>query len=155
MKKKELMTLNPLEFTPYLKQIARQDKPVPSDHWGTDKKYKYGRYLRVKEEKGYLIISVFLAQFVRAGAKYPVYVVYIDKKLMILSHLRQIPENGGSPCCGILTGQDICMIQEHTSAGEMKNWSADIWGRKQVIMKIWVTIRKGYESGSWLPAIKK
>lgn len=80
MKKKELMTLNPPEFTPYLKQIAKQDQPVPSDHWGTNKKYKYGRYLRVKEEKGYLIISVFLAQFVRAGAKYPVYVVYIDKR---------------------------------------------------------------------------
>ena len=51
MKKKELMTLNPPEFTPYLKQIAKQDQPVPSDHWGTNKKYKYGRYLRVKEEK--------------------------------------------------------------------------------------------------------
>jgi len=69
MKKKELMTLNPPEFTPYLKRIAKQDQPVPSDHWRTNKKYKYGRYLRVKEEKGYLIISVFLAQFVRAGAK--------------------------------------------------------------------------------------
>ncbi len=80
MKKKELVTIAPPEFTPYLKQIAKKDEPVKSKHWGTDKKYKYGRYLRAKEEKGYLVISVFLAQFVRAGAKHPVYVVYIDKK---------------------------------------------------------------------------
>ena len=72
MKKKELMTIAPLEFTPYLMRIAKKDKPVKSNHWIMDKKYKYGRYLRVKEEKGYLVISIFLAQFVRAGAKQPV-----------------------------------------------------------------------------------
>ena len=69
-----------MEVTPYLEEIAKKDEPVKTQHWGTDKKYKYGRCLRVKEEKGYLVISVFLAQFVRAGARYPVYVVYIDRQ---------------------------------------------------------------------------
>lgn len=81
MKKKELMTISPPGLTPYLKRIARKDEPVRSQHWRTDRKYRYGRYLRVKEEKGYLVVSVFLGQFVRAGAKHPAYVVYIDKKV--------------------------------------------------------------------------
>lgn len=80
MKKKELMKIDPPEFTPYLKRIAKKDGPVKSQYWGADKNYKYGKYLRVKEEKGYLVVSVFLAQFVRAGAKHPVYVLYIDKR---------------------------------------------------------------------------
>ncbi|EOS72119.1 MAG: hypothetical protein HFG77_07600 [Hungatella sp.] len=79
MKKKELMTIAPLKLTSYLMKVAKKDEPVKQQHWKTDKNYKYGRYLRVKEEKGYLVISVFLTQFVRAGARHPFYVVYIDK----------------------------------------------------------------------------
>ena len=80
MKKKELMTLVPPEMTPDLMEIASQDTPVQSQHWASDKEYKYGRYFLAKKEKGYLIVSVFLAQYVRAGAKHPAYVVYFDKK---------------------------------------------------------------------------
>lgn len=80
MKKKELMALVPPEMTPYLRKKARQDTPVKSQYWASDKKYKYGRYFLAKKEKGYLIVSVFLAEYVRAGAKHPTYVVYFDKK---------------------------------------------------------------------------
>ena len=45
MKKKELMKIDPPEFTPYLKRIAKKDGPVKSQYWGADKNYKYGKYL--------------------------------------------------------------------------------------------------------------
>ena len=60
MKKKELMTIAPPKLTSYLMKAAKKDEPVKTQHWKADKNYKYGRYLRVKEEKGYLVISVFL-----------------------------------------------------------------------------------------------
>lgn len=80
MKKKELMTLVPPEMSAYLKEIAMNDTPAKLKYLDSYKKYKYGRYLRAKTEKGYLIVSVFLAEHVRAGAAHPVYVVYFDKK---------------------------------------------------------------------------
>ena len=53
MKKKELMTLVPPEMTPDLMEIASQDTPVQSQHWASDKEYKYGRYFLAKKEKVY------------------------------------------------------------------------------------------------------
>lgn len=81
MKKKELMALAPPELSAYLKKIARQDIPIQSKYGDSRKNYKYGMYLRAKTEKGYLVISVFLAEHVRAGAKHPAYVLYFDKKM--------------------------------------------------------------------------
>lgn len=37
MKKKELMTLVPPEMTPYLRKKARQDTPVKSQYWASEK----------------------------------------------------------------------------------------------------------------------
>lgn len=80
MKKKELMTLAPPEMSAYLREIAKKDIPIQSKSCDSAKKYKYGRYLRAKMEKGYLMVSVFMAEHVRAGAKLPAYVVYFDQK---------------------------------------------------------------------------
>lgn len=80
MKKKELLALTPPEMGTYLREIARKDEPQRVSQWVSTKKYQYGRYLLAKEENGYLIVSVFLAEHVRAEARYPAYVVYFDRK---------------------------------------------------------------------------
>ncbi len=80
MKKKELLALTPPEMGTHLREIARKDEPQRVSQWVSTKKYQYGRYLLAKEENGYLIVSVFLAEHVRAEARYPAYVVYFDRK---------------------------------------------------------------------------
>lgn len=80
MKKKELMMLTPPVLTPYMRKIAKEDKPRKVTRWGTEiKSYKYDQYLRAKKENGYLIVSIFMAEHIRVGAKRPAYVVYFDK----------------------------------------------------------------------------
>ncbi len=81
MKKKELMTLTPAGVTPYIRTMAKKEAPDNGSLYKkTGKSYYYQLCLRAKIEKGYLIISVYLSEFVRAGAKIPAYVVYFDKK---------------------------------------------------------------------------
>lgn len=81
MKRRELMALTPPELTPYIKEIAKEDIPCTVSCWETtSKSCKYRRYLRVKKEKKYLIVSIFMGEHIRIGAKYPVYVVYFDKE---------------------------------------------------------------------------
>jgi len=81
MKKKELLALAPPALTPYMRKIAKDDEPRKVTQWGiTSKRYKYDRYLRAKKENGYLIVSIFMAEHIRVGAKHPAYVVYFDKE---------------------------------------------------------------------------
>ncbi|MEY8414130.1 hypothetical protein AALB51_23265 [Lachnospiraceae bacterium 62-26] len=148
MKKKELMKIDPPEFTPYLKRIAKKDRPVKSQYWGADKNYKYGKYLRVKEEKGYLVVSVFLARLYGQERSIRSMYCILTKEQMILLRLRRIPANGESPCCITLTGQDICTVRERISAGEIKNWFVDIWGLKRESIKNWNDISLEYGSSS-------
>ena len=81
MKKKELMTLTPAKLTAYMRKMAKKEI---SDDWvlhsTAGKRYYYKLCLREKVEKGYLIVSVYHAEYVRAGARHPSYVVYFDKK---------------------------------------------------------------------------
>ena len=81
MKKKELMTLTPAKLTAYMRKMAKKEI---SDDWvlhsTAGKRYYYKLCLRAKVEKGYLIVSVYHAEYVRAGARHPSYVVYFDKK---------------------------------------------------------------------------
>ena len=81
MKKKELMALTPPVLTPYMRKIAKEDKPRKESRWGKEvKSYEYDQYLRVKKENGYLMVSIFLGEHIRVGAKQPIYVVYFDKE---------------------------------------------------------------------------
>ncbi len=81
MKKKELMTLTPAKLTSHIKKMVKKEEADGGVLYsGTGKRYYYSICLRVKIEKGYLIVSVYYAEHVRAGARHPVYVVYFDKK---------------------------------------------------------------------------
>lgn len=118
MKKKELMKIDPPEFTPYLKRIAKKDGPVKSQYWGADKNYKYGKYLRVKEEKGYLVVSVFLAQFVRAGANFP-YSSRISSGMPIARKIRRSSMGNRMP---LYTGPEKESVRGCRGAGIQSIW---------------------------------
>lgn len=80
MKKSVLLTLTPPKLTKQLREQAEKDIPVIDNAWGRRKEYKYNSYIKAKIEKGYLILSVFKTEFVRSGSKYPMYIVYFDRK---------------------------------------------------------------------------
>ena len=80
MKKSVLLTLTPPKLTKQLREQAEKDIPVIDNAWGRRKEYKYNSYVKAKIEKGYLILSVFKTEFVRSGSKYPMYIVYFDRK---------------------------------------------------------------------------
>ena len=80
MKKSVLLTLTPPKLTKELREQAERDIPVIDNAWGRRKEYKYNSYIKAKIEKGYLILSVFKTEFVRSGSKYPMYIVYFDRK---------------------------------------------------------------------------
>ena len=148
MKKKELMTIAPPKLTSYLMKVAKKDEPVKQQHWKTDKNYKYGRYLRVKEEKGYLVISVFLTQFVRAGARHSFYVVYIDKSA---NDFITFETDTGKWRKSMLYNLDwpryVYGSGTYISRRD-KNWFADIWELKRESMKNWNVIKPGCGSSS-------
>ncbi len=81
MKKKELMALTPANLTSYIRMMAKKEDPERSFLCGTTGKiYHFKLCMRAKIEKGYLIVSIYFAEYVRADARNPAYVVYFDKK---------------------------------------------------------------------------
>lgn len=101
--KSVLLTLTPPKLTKQLREQAEKDIPVIDNAWGRRKEYKYNSYIKAKIEKGYLILSVFKTEFVRSGSKYPMYIVYFDRKKENTYHWKQKPVNGELQCWKILT----------------------------------------------------
>lgn len=78
MKKRDLLKLQFPELTKEMIELAEKDVPQKDTYWNTYK-YIYGLYFRARKEDGYLLVSIFFADHIRAGACKPVYVLFINK----------------------------------------------------------------------------
>lgn len=82
MRKEELKKLRRLDATQAMMEKAMMDTPVKtrvSKFYGWEyEKYKYGLYMRCQHLGGYLKISFFLADLMRAGGRKSVYDLYIN-----------------------------------------------------------------------------
>lgn len=79
MRKKHLLKLHFPELTKEMIKLAEEDVPQKDDYWNRYR-YKNGIYIGVRKEDGYLIVSFFLADLIRAGAYKPSYILFIDKE---------------------------------------------------------------------------
>lgn len=85
MDKKKLLAMSKLLATPQMKKLAIKDaaetKTPPSHYRGAYRwnENSIGLFLRCRVEDGILMVSLFYPEYLRAGAKEPSYVVYVDR----------------------------------------------------------------------------
>ena len=79
MNKRKLLELKFPEMTKEIIELAEKDVPQKDTYWNTYV-YQYGLYLRARKEDGYLIVSIFFADRIRAGAYKPEYVLFVNKE---------------------------------------------------------------------------
>ena len=85
MDKKKLLAMSKLLATPQMKKLAIKDaaeaKTPPSYYRGAYRwnENSIGLFLRCRVEDGILMVSLFYPEYLRAGAKEPSYVVYVDR----------------------------------------------------------------------------